>query len=625
MPTPPTSSPGRWLTTPRFAIGLAILIAIFFPALLFGGKTFVFRDFGIFTLPNAAFQRECFWRGEIPLWNPFNNCGIPFLAQWNMAALYPLSLVYLLLPLVPGLNLFCLGHLLLAGIGMYCLAFNWTQNRLGAAVAGTAFTFSGMTLNCLMWTSNLAALAWMPWVVLAVEYAGQHGGRRTVIAGLAGAMQMLTGGAEIIIFTWFILCGLLALKLAVRPGNRFRVLTRMVIAGGLAALLSAAQLLPFLDLLAHSERNSGYSNGAWSIPLWGWANLFVPLYHCYEQPLGVFFQSDQSWTSSYYPGIGVLVLAILALVIVRQPKTWLLAGLAGLGFWLAMGNSGLLYSGLAKIFPALGFMRYPVKFAFLMTFSLPLLAAYAVAAFDEARGEASVLKRFWLTGVLIGMCAVIIGGLLWHADVHPFPAQQWPALWHTGVLRMVFLVLIPGLAWLSGTRPLPLAGWLLPMLIFADVATDGPPQNPVVDASVYQPGLLAQYLSPLPQLGEARAFIPQVVDKLFYHWELKNVQEDYIGRRCSLMGDCNLLDDVPVTEGFYPLHIREQLLLYYEFAESSPTNITANGLADFLAISTVSDPHKLLNWRMRPSHLPVYSVGAKPEFLALSDTPGRLL
>jgi hypothetical protein len=614
----------RWLTAPKFAIGLALLIVVLFPDFLFGAKTFVFRDFGIFTLPNAAFQRDSFWRGAIPLWNPLDNCGIPFLAQWNMAALYPPALLYLLLPLIPGLNLFALGHLLFAGLGMYLLAFHWTQNRLAAAVAGTAFTFSGMTLDCLMWTSNLAGLAWMPWVVLTMDRAWQSGGKRLAIAALVGALQMLAGAPEIIVFTWLILLGLFLLRLTASQG-RLRVLRRAAIAAFLVAGLSAVQLLPFLDLLAHSERNSSYGTGAWAVPLWGWANLFVPLYHCYEQPLGVFFQPGQDWVASYYPGLGVLTLAALALVLAPQPKTWLLAGLAAFGFWVGMGNDGLLYTALLKLFPMLGFMRYPVKFVFLATFALPLLAAIAIAALTKIDRGRPGRPAAWYTGVIIVLSALIVCALLWHAHAHPYRNEQWPVLCHGGLLRLVFLLLVPGMVWLYRARPLPLAAWLLLVFIWADAVTFGPSQNPLVEAAVYRPGLLAQNQPSLPRLGDARAFVlPRVYD-LFYHRELKDVREDYLGRRFSLMGDCNILDTVPIADGFYPLHVREQQTLFDAFSQASYDNIVAPGLADFLSISLVSDPDKLLAWQTRPSHLPFYSVGAKPEFLELSNTIPRLL
>jgi hypothetical protein len=68
----------------------------------------------------------------MPLWNPLNNCGMPFLAQWNTLSLYPLSLIYLLLPMPWSLGIFCLAHLFLAGMGMYYLAFRWTGHRLAA-------------------------------------------------------------------------------------------------------------------------------------------------------------------------------------------------------------------------------------------------------------------------------------------------------------------------------------------------------------------------------------------------------------------------------------------------------------------------------------------------------------
>jgi hypothetical protein len=142
LPDPCKKLSDAWFKPVWFAMILAGLIVAFFPDLLLGGKSPVFRDFGIFTYPNALFQRESFWHGEIPLWNPLNNCGIPFLAQWNTTALYPPSLVYLLLPVAQGLDLFLLLHLFWAGLGMYFLASRWTGNRLAATVAGAAFTFN---------------------------------------------------------------------------------------------------------------------------------------------------------------------------------------------------------------------------------------------------------------------------------------------------------------------------------------------------------------------------------------------------------------------------------------------------------------------------------------------------
>jgi hypothetical protein len=71
------------------------LITVTFPGVLLGGAAFIIQDFGVFGYPMAYSHRRSFWRGELPLWNPLSNFGLPFLALWNTLALYPLLLNYL--------------------------------------------------------------------------------------------------------------------------------------------------------------------------------------------------------------------------------------------------------------------------------------------------------------------------------------------------------------------------------------------------------------------------------------------------------------------------------------------------------------------------------------------------
>src|SRR6185369_10130464 len=169
-----------WFTPRRFAFALLLWLVALFPKVIFGTHTFVFRDYGLFGYPLAHYYRESLWRVEVPLWNPLNNCGIPFLAQWNTMVLYPLSLFYLVFPLPWSLAVFCLGHLFLAGLGMYFLTHRWTGHRFAACVAGLAYAFNGVSLSSLMWPAIVAAVAWMPWVVLCVAKDWQEGGRAVI-------------------------------------------------------------------------------------------------------------------------------------------------------------------------------------------------------------------------------------------------------------------------------------------------------------------------------------------------------------------------------------------------------------------------------------------------------------
>jgi hypothetical protein len=398
----------NWFTPLRFGILLALLVFAAFPQVLLGLQTFVVRDYGFFAYPLAHFQQEYFRRGELPFWDPYNNCGVPFLAQWNTMPLYPPSLVYLLLPLTWSLSFFCLLHLWFAGFGMFFLARRWTGSDFASAFAGVAFAFNGLTLNLLMWPSHIATFSWMPWVVLTVESAWRGGGHKIILAALVGAMQMLAGGPETILLTWLLLLALWIQQFVRGEFPRGSMFWRFPLVVLLVMALAAAQLLPFLDLSAHSQRGVGYADTRWSMPGWGWINFLVPMAHGRTWTEGVFLQYGQSWTSSYYLGIGALWLALLALWTVRERRVWLLGGAVVLALIFAFGENTFVYPALRKIIPQLSFVTYPIKYVTLVAFLVPLLAAFALARLES--GEKKHLKkRLVLVGIIL---LALLAGIL---------------------------------------------------------------------------------------------------------------------------------------------------------------------------------------------------------------------
>jgi len=399
-------STADWLTPRRFALLLAALILACWPQVFLGLETFVYRDYGYFSYPLAKYFRESFWRGEVPLWNPLSYCGIPFLAQWNSQTLYPPALFYLLLPFTWALGVFCLLHMFFGGLGMYLLARRWTENSFAAAFAGLVFAGSGLMLNSLMWSSTIASLAWMPWVVSRVEIATRTGGRQLIVAALCGAVQMLSGTPEVIALTW-VIAGVVVLS-----GGGVKPLVCLAGIVLLVAALAAVQLLPFLDLLAHSHRTNQFRGDTWAMPLTGPVNFFAPLIRLHPGYHGVYCQPGQQWTASYYLGGATLVLAAVAVFRLRQRRVWLLAALAVLGVALALGNAGKIYA-LAAHLPGLSVMRYPIKFVVLPIFIVPLLAAYALAGVPA--GEPS--KKFPRLVGMLWFALLLLAALTlrWHA------------------------------------------------------------------------------------------------------------------------------------------------------------------------------------------------------------------
>jgi hypothetical protein len=636
-----------WLKPARFGLLLALLIAGLYPDVVVGLRTFVFRDFGLYSYPLAFYHRESFWRGEIPLWNPLSHCGLPFLAQWNTLVLYPLSAVYLLLPLSWALGLFNLAHLLLAGLGMYFLGYRWTSNRLAAAGAGVAFAFNGFTLNSLIWPHYLAALGWMPWVVWLGERAWREGRGAVVAAALVGAVQMLTGGPEIIVVTW-VLLGLLALAELVRGRlARQRLLWRLALVVALVTGLSAAQLLPFLELLRHSQRGTEYAEGDWSMPWSGWANLLVPLFRCHPSSSGVYFQAGQGLTSSYYLGSGVLALAVLAVCRLRAWRVWLSAVLISVCLGLATGRHTPLWDWARAVFPPLGYMRYPIKFVIPVVFLVPLLAAVALARWQAAEGhEAARWRRTALqVGTVLGIVTLGIIGL---AVLRPAPDERSITTVFNGATRLLFLGAILGCGGLlmrsrqgarapaappagsdrvelgGGSRRACLLSLGLLTLLWLDVATHAPRQNPTVEAAVYAPGLAPLHqLKPQPALGESRALLRLDAILTLRSKFLTNAFAAYLCHRLSLYDNCNLLDGIPKVDGFFPLCLRQEEAVRSQLYPT-PAAFRTN-LAEFLSVSQVTAEGDPLQFTARSGFAPLATAGQRPVFVAEAQSVSALL
>ncbi len=624
-----TGDADAWLTPGRFALVLAALIIVCFPGIIFGFETFWLRDFHSFGYPLAYYGKERLLHGELPLWNPLSCCGLPFLAQWNPMVLYPGSWLCFLFPLSWSLGVFCLAHLFLAGMGMYFLARRWTENPLAASVAGVLFAFNGLTWTALMWPNNIAALGWMPWVVLTVERAWRDGGRWMVIAGLAGAMQMLSGAPEIILFTWFVVGCCWVLAWFERPGERGRMLLRPLGVGLLVAGLSAAQLLPFLDLLAHSSRDATLSTAAetpqWSLPPSGWANYLVPLLHCYRVDFGgaMYYQESQFWTISYYVSIGALMFAALGFWRRRPDRRMLMfAGLAVLGVILATGENGPVYKWLKQAVPAVGFARYPVKFVILPTLLLPLLGALGLARWQAAESGKARGPTGATALLLAGIAAVVWWAWQHPATNHPGPAENpWDTTW-SGVVRAAFLIGMAGCLALVRLAPgfqlQVLSRLSLLLLLWFDVFTHQPQLSPTIERDIYQPNIVRPALEWGNQLepGKSRAMqTARAFAKLYYRGGTNVTQETQI-RRLALNLNQNLLENIAKTDGFYSLELRPMHELFRVVALN--TNDLPK-LEDFLGIEEISNPTNGNGWVRRDTFRPMITAGEQPVFAEDAD------
>ncbi len=672
-----TQLPDGWFTPFRFGLLLFGFLFTVYPEVILGSHTFFFRDFGHFGFPVAHYHRESFWNGEIPLWNPYSTCGIPFLAQWNTLVLYPGSLIYLLLPEPWGVGWFCLAHVLLAGLGMYRLTHELTGSRFAACVGGLLFAFNGFTLHAVMWPNNIAAWGWLPWVLWSVRGAWRDGGKALVPAVLLGGLQMLCGAPEIILFTWLLMGVWLLAEVWQGRGKRvhnsgpaepeagapgaWSAIRRFVLVGVMVAALCAAQLLPFLELVIHSHREAGFDTDMYALPAWGWANLLVPLFRATPSATGVYSHVEQQWTSSFYPGITGLALAIWVIARGQDRVMRWLAAFGLMGLILALGQKAFLLPLFQQVLPLFDLIRFPVKYVVPMLIVTPILAAAAIAHWerfstDDSQREGVVAGRIWL------LLLLATGFICYEAWCQPGSDEDGTMTVVNGVSRMAWLILL-GVLLLLGHRhdlrrikaqavipsnkqdekgkwqpgkgfaqslhgnsdqdtprhagsPVVTGAFLrgaVLLVIGLDILTHTPEQNPTVVTQAYEPGVAR--LNAMPRLGEGRAMVSPRME-LFLSQAVNPDALNYcISMRRALFTDWNLLEGIPKVNGFFSMYPAEHQAIWRRLYESGA--VPPAPLMNFLGVSRISNEETVstFNWDSRSDALPLIIGGQKPLFV----------
>ncbi len=591
----------------RKTLGILVILAcIAFADVLFGGKTFYYRDFGVLGIPTTFYARHSFWNGEIPLWNPYSNCGAPFLAQWGTMCLYPLSLIYLLLPFPWSLNFFCVVHLVIGGYGAFKLARAWSGHDFGSTLAAVIFTFNGLTLACLAWPNYCVAIGWMPWVLLYVPRAAKEGERETLKAIVVASMQLLAGVPELVLLTWGAAFVITIAGSRSKDDVRWFFVRGFLVVAAVAALC-AAQLLPFLELWMNSQRASGIAEAKWSLPMPGVLDLVMPFFRVFKTPQGTYFQYGQHFLSSIYLGALAIALGSAGLVLARDRAT---------KAWFAVAIVGVV---IAVEMPLSSMARYPVKALLILPCVISVGAAIGFRELSIRPERLAV----WIRIAGVGFIVLTLGGVAW-MRLQPLPYDRWHETIINSTWRACYL--FAGLAALwavfkdNSARTNRLAQCGLIALVFLDFRTVIPNQNPTMPSEFFVPGLAQQRGLKLPSLGEGRIFITPKAENELLMTSVPDAKAEMIGKRSAEWSHLNLLDLVPKVNGSSTLQLREQAVVQTNlYATNDP-----GALLDFLGVTAQTSADDIFTWDSRKTAAPLINAGSATAISNIVFTAHRI-
>lgn len=388
------------------------------------------------------------WRetGELPLWNPLQFAGLPFIHDIQAAISYPPHWIFLGIDeanVGPALSWLIVAHVILAGWGMYVYARSTGLGPTAAIVSAVGFMFAGKWMLHLTLAGHYAfvGLAWLPWTLLGLDRANRT---RSLLAatwsGVAFGLLALSAHPQLTLYSGMFI----AIRTfpfaqdAGRSPNSRSALARWVGFGLLTAVIGAAiaasQLLPSLESASLASRGIG------GIPESPSLSLRTLLRTIGPSPDGV--RPVISWEPR--SGIGVVWIAVasVALVVTTGPARRR-AGWA-LGIVIALTVFALGGAVLFQDLPVFRMFRQPSRMYLIAALPIAELAGLVTQALLDRpslslNARVKARRIFTIAASISLVILVVAAASMGVRNIRPHP--YWFSL----------LVTVPLARWLVGS------------------------------------------------------------------------------------------------------------------------------------------------------------------------------
>lgn len=464
---------------------MAYGFCILSPLLFFGRHFLASRVL----LPWDIVAQFCPWRylwahyvreGTFPLWNPYQFSGMPFLGDPQMASLYPLNIIFLLLPPLEAIQVYILLMYSLFAAFTYLYARTIRLSRFAALVSATACTYSlHMVAHCGHVTRIHTAI-WLPLQLALVEkIVGTRRYRHIFLLALVVTMQVFAGHPQILFFSMLILGSYMLAHLVATRQNRWRVGVSFLLALLVGLCWGAPQLLTGTELAIQSARHISPSYekfSSYSLAPEMLIQMIFPFF--YGAPSDVLYQlkppmDPWTWETIFYIGI-IPLLSVISLATAPKRTDW------REGFWLLVLLWGMTFA-LGKFNPFYSLVhRLPVYRWFQVAGMHVFPASWAAAIIAGLRIETLLRGSARALLTTFGAFVVLCLGLLF---VNMQQYDQLASIYGDNLLRpelivpFVCIVVSFFILWLfrgSSQRKYALAKGMLLFVLVADLlATSG--------------------------------------------------------------------------------------------------------------------------------------------------------
>ena len=396
---------------------LLISLGLFLGSQLFLQTSFLSGDYRAQHVPWAVSLDRAVKSGTLPLWDPYTHLGFPMLAEGQMAALYPPTLLlYLIFPLKAAYAWGNVLHYILAIMWMYVFLRNAGLKDFSSAMGSLIFAFGSVSGGGYYNTISLKVLCWFPLTLFITDcYFRKRKLPYMLLLGGVFAWQVLAGYFQYALYSiifsglYFYYSSIIVSTKRKQAKNVIKSLSEdtvaFVIAGITALVIASPQIYETLKLISFCPRKGMDLGFALSGSFWptGIITLFFPHFGGMPYVNGAIF-------------VGIVPLSA-ALFIRKKTFNKQLTFLFILFFVslvFALGRFSVPYKFILNAVNFYGF-RVPSKFLFFSGFALSGICAFGISAFlDIPAGDKKIYKacNIWLIITISLMVFVIAGNII---------------------------------------------------------------------------------------------------------------------------------------------------------------------------------------------------------------------
>ena len=346
------------------------------------------------------------FRGEAPVWNPYEMTGKPLLANIQSGPFYPLNLIFVIKPFYLSWSLFIFSSMLLSGVFMYLYLVRNKLSGVSSFVGAASFVFSGFITSWLEWGNVVHTILWLPLVLLSIDKISDEKLNKKKIAWssllifsftasfLAGHLQTFF---YVIVFSvfYFLFFHLFSKKKSTIP----IILSFFVFI--LLILPYSLKIFEFISLSARSIDQSEWTKVGWFIPWKHLVQFFSPDF--FGNPTTLNYWGEWNYAEFVgFIGVAPLFLALLAATYLKEKRNLFFLISVVISLLLALPNF-ISYIPFIFRLPIISTSQ-PTRILAITCFSLSVLSAIGIEKLQQ--NKQGIKKR--ALGIFLSMTVVYV-------------------------------------------------------------------------------------------------------------------------------------------------------------------------------------------------------------------------